>query len=126
MDGVARPVGSVSLGGAIESLREELLAAWASSSSSRLRFRPSPVEVTLEVAVSSDKTAKAGVRWWLLEAGGEVGRQLGSTQTLKLTLEPVFVDEAGRQVEFLVDDRDDAAPDQGADQHGVEDLSDRE
>ena len=91
---------------AIAGLREELLQAWTASGESRLRFKPSPVELTVEVAVTSDKSAKAGVRWWLIEAGGEASRQLSATHTIKLTLDPVLVGEDGEPVEFLVSDRD--------------------
>ena len=105
----ASPWGSVSLAAAIAALRSELLTAWQSGQDSRLRFRPSPVELSLEVVVTSDKSAKAGVKWWLLEAGGEVSRQLGSTHTVKLTLESEFFDEDGEPTEFLVSDLDDTA-----------------
>ena len=98
----ASPWGSVSLAAAIAALRSELLNAWPSRQATRFRFRPSP-------GVVSDKSAKAGVKWWLLEAGGEVSRQLGSTHTVKLTLESEFFDEDGEPTEFLVSDLDDTA-----------------
>jgi len=107
------------LSAAIASLRSELLTAWTASSKERLRFKPSPVELTLEVAVTSDKTAKAGVKWWLIEAGGEVSRQLSATHTVKLTLEPLLVGEDGQPVEFLVADHDD--PDGTGDVVGLAD-----
>ncbi|MDD9206388.1 hypothetical protein PU560_07890 [Georgenia sp. 10Sc9-8] len=91
---------------AIAGLRGELLRAWGASVESGLRFKPSPVELTLEVAITSDKTAHAGVKWWLLEAGGEVTRGLSATHTIKMTLDPVLFDDAGQPVEFLVSDSD--------------------
>ena len=106
----ASPSGAVSLSTAIMALRSELLTSWQSSQDSRLRFRPSSVEVSLAVMVTSDKSAKAGAKWWLLEAGGEMSRQLGSTHTVKLTLEPVFADDRGETAEFFVSDLDDTAP----------------
>lgn len=102
----AAPLGAVSLSAAIASLRGELLTAWTASAGERLRFRPSPVELTLEVVVTSDKTAKAGVKWWLVEVGAEASRQLGATHTVKLTLEPLMVGEGAQPAEFLVADRD--------------------
>ncbi|WP_370460067.1 trypco2 family protein [Nostocoides sp. F2B08] len=59
----AAPWGAVSLSDAIASLREELSMAWASSSGEMLRFRPSPVELSLEVAVTSDKTEVPPEAW---------------------------------------------------------------
>lgn len=103
----AAPWGAVSLSAAIASLRSELLTAWTASLGDQLRFRPSPVELSLEVAVTSDKTVKGGVRWWLIEAGAETARQLTATHTVKLTLEPLLVGEDGQSVEFLVADHDD-------------------
>ncbi|KAB7739155.1 hypothetical protein GA707_20545 [Nostocoides sp. F2B08] len=74
----------------------------------------------MEVAVTSDKTAKAGVKWWLVEAGGEVSRQLSATHTVKLTLDPVLIGQDGQPVEFLVADRDDE-PAKKADDLGLAD-----
>lgn len=71
-----------------------------------LRFKPAPIEVSLQVAVTGTGTAKAGVKWWLIEAGGEVAYEKASTQTVKLMLEPVLFDEKGQQVELLIDEED--------------------
>ena len=63
------------------------------------------------------------MKWWLIEAGGEVAREKASTQTVKLTLEPVMFDEKGQQVELLIDsaDNEDSAVSGGA---GGEELLD--
>ncbi len=102
----ARPAGAISLSEAIAGLRDELLLAWSVAEDSRLRFKPAPVELTVQLAVTSDKTARAGVRWWLLDAGGEASRQLSATQTVKLVLDPVLTGDDGRPVEFFVADVD--------------------
>jgi hypothetical protein len=73
-----------------------------------LRFKSSAVEVTLQVAVTWTGTAKAGVKWWLIEAGGELSREKVATQTVKLVLEPVLFDENGDQAELLIDAAEDA------------------
>jgi hypothetical protein len=101
------PGGAVDLASAIGALRDELLRACWDARASTLRFKPSPMELTLQVAVTSDATARAGVRWWLVEAGGELSHQSVTTQTVKLTLEPVMYDEHG-PVELLVDAADPA------------------
>jgi Trypsin-co-occurring domain 2 len=104
----------VPLAAAIGALRDELMhAVWAGQFAYQLngkrrtlRFKPAPIEVSLQVAVTSTGTAKAGVKWWLVEAGGELAHEKASTQTVKLTLEPVMFDEQGQQVELLIDAAD--------------------
>jgi NTP-dependent ternary system trypsin peptidase co-occuring protein len=72
----------------------------------RVRFKPSPIELTLQVAVTSAGKGNAGVRWWLIELGGEVSRESVVTQTVKVSLEPVMFDEHGQPLEFLIDAAD--------------------
>ena len=110
--------GAVPLATAIGGLRDELMRAlWAGQFSYEingqhrwLRFKPSAVEVELQVAVTWAGTAKAGVKWWLVEAGGELGREKVATQTVKVVLEPLLFDEAGRSIELLVDAAEDPEP----------------
>lgn len=101
---VAEGEGLVGLSDAIRSLRSELTAAWSAGEGERVRFRGAPVELTLQVGVTVAGSGSAGVKWWLVSVGGERSRETVVTQTLKLTLEPVLVDEQGQQVEFLIDD----------------------
>lgn len=91
------------LSAAIAALREELLRACWDSRRQSLRFKPSPVELSLQVAVTSAGKGKAGVHWWLIELGGEVSRESAVTQTVKMKLEPVMFDENGQPVELLID-----------------------
>ena len=65
------PKGVVPLSAAIGALRDELTRAWWDGRDRSVRFKPSPVELTLQVAVTS-AGAGGGVRWWLIELGGEV------------------------------------------------------
>lgn len=112
------PKGAVPLSAAIGALRNELMhAVWAgqfpyelNGQQRRLRFKSAAVKLTLQVAVTTTGTAKAGVKWWLIDAGGELSREKVATQTVKLTLEPVLFDADGNQVELLID-----APDDGQD-----------
>ncbi len=53
--------------------------------------------------------AKAGVKWWLLDAGTEVSRERAVTQTIKLTLDPVTLDQAGHIVQVFIDADDGSA-----------------
>lgn len=88
---------------AIGALRDELTRAWWDGRDGSVRFKPSPVELTLQVAVTSAGKGNAGVRWWLIELGGEVSRESVVTQTVKVTLEPMMFDESGQPLEFLID-----------------------
>jgi len=101
------PEGVVPLSAAIGALRDELTRAWWDGRDRSVRFKPAPVELTLQVAVTSAGTGRAGVKWWLIELGGEVSRQSVVTQTVKVTLEPKMFDEDGEPLEFLIDAADD-------------------
>ena len=101
------PKGVVPLSAAIGALRDELTRAWWDGRDRSVRFKPSPVELTLQVAVTSAGTGRAGVKWWLIELGGEVSRQSVVTQTVKVTLEPKMFNEDGEPLEFLIDAADD-------------------
>jgi hypothetical protein len=52
----------------------------------------------------------AGIKWWLIEFGGERSAQSATTQTVKLALEPVAVDSSGELVDVLISDLDLAVP----------------
>lgn len=108
------PAGGVPLAQAIAALRSELMTAWTDAQDKSLRFKVAAVEVTLEVAVTWTGKGAAGIKWWLLEAGGEVGREKAVTQTIKLTLDPVTLDKDGNVVNVVID-----APDQSASTRSV-------
>jgi hypothetical protein len=96
------PEGAVPLAAAIAGLRNELLRAWWDRDKT-LRFKPSPIELTLQVGVTSAGKGSAGVKWWLIELGGELSRESMVTQTVKLTLEPKFFDMQGQEMDVLID-----------------------
>src|SRR5262245_33710230 len=99
---VPAPKGAVPLAEAIAALRNELLRAWWDRDK-HLRFKPAPIELTLQVAITSTGKGTAGVKWWLIELGGELSRQSVVTQTVKLTLDPKLFDEQGEPMELLID-----------------------
>jgi hypothetical protein len=111
------PPGAVGLSTAIGALRDELFRAWWDGREQSLRFKPSPVELELQAAVTSAGTGRAGVKWWLLELGGEVSRESVVTQTLRVTLDPVMLDEQGEPLEFLVEAEESGdSPDENGDE----------
>lgn len=98
------PEGLVSLSEAIEALRLDLLRAWGGGGVRPLRFRPAPVELTLQVAVTAGNKGSAGVKWWVVNAGGERSQETITTQSIKLVLDPVGLTPTGEETEFLVSD----------------------
>ncbi|MDR7161736.1 trypco2 family protein [Arthrobacter sp. BE255] len=96
----------VDLAEAIEALRSQLNEAMEKSPETGLRFRPGPVELTVQAALTKNVVGKAGIRWWLIEAGGEASRQSAITQTLKISLQPVQVNPRGEVVDALISGTD--------------------
>lgn len=92
---------NITLSDAIQNLRSELLAAMQGDASEALRFRLGPIEMELEVEVTREASAKGGLKWWLIEAGGEAKRGSSSTHRIKLVLEPIT---AGGQRPEVSDD----------------------
>lgn len=92
----------VGLSDAIQQLRSELANAMARAPKTGLRFQPGPVELSLQVAVTNNLGGKAGIKWWVIEAGAEASREVVNTQTLKLSLTPVFLDENGEARDVLI------------------------
>ena len=92
----------VGLADAIAALREELLVAIDASKDAAMQFRLAPVELTLQVAVTKGAEGKIG--WNVLVIGGS--RNSATTQTLTLTLEPVWRSDDGSYArDFTVADQ---------------------
>jgi hypothetical protein len=79
---------------AIAALREELTVAMDEGVRKRIQFKPDPVELTMQVAVTKDADGKIG--WKILEVGGSY--QTATTQTLKLRLTPLWRQSDGTLV----------------------------
>lgn len=82
---------NIDLADAIEALRAGLMAAADKGDGQRMRFALEPVELTLEVAVTRE--GNAGIRWWVIEAGG--GASAVATQRLTLRLAPMWETASG-------------------------------
>lgn len=78
----------ISLATAIQALRAELDQAAEAGKNEEIGFTATSVEVTLETVLTTTGGASAGVKWWLVEAGGTVSKEHGSTQTVTVTLTP--------------------------------------
>ena len=73
----------------ISRLREDLAAAMLDGRDERLRFELGPIEVTLSVTITSEGGGKAGVKFWVVEAGVDGRRSSATGQQIKLILNPV-------------------------------------
>ena len=82
---------TVGLAAAIAALRGELLAAMDEGKDAPMRFRPTPVELSLQVAVKKGVGGKIG--WHVIGLGGSYDS--ATTQKLLLRLEPVWKQDDG-------------------------------
>lgn len=83
-------------------LRKELQKAQTDAARESLRFRVDAVDVEVKLGVTKKKGAKAGVKFWVLDMGGDVGNEQQAVQTVRLKLTPDSADGG----ETLVSDRD--------------------
>lgn len=94
MDGAQQHGGSVDdaveLADVIWKLRSELTrAAWGGEHKD-LRFKAEKVELELTVGVEKVRDPNVKVKFWVFDAGVGSQRKNVSTQTMRLTLLPVF------------------------------------
>jgi hypothetical protein len=82
---------------ALEALSAELEQAWRSGQGHQVQFGVDEISLTLFVVASGKKGAAGKIRWYVVEAGGDVSHEDSSTQTLVLTLKPVLVDPQTRR-----------------------------
>jgi Trypsin-co-occurring domain 2 len=97
----------VGLTEAIGALRQELLAAMGEGKDAAMRFRLAPVELSMQVAVTKEANGKVG--WHVLGLGASYSS--GTTQTLKLLLEPVWRQDDGSYTsDFTIADQGSEEP----------------
>lgn len=85
----------VGLADAIDALREELADAMARGAGHPMRFHIKPIELTIQAVITKDAGGKIG--WGALGIGSSY--QSASTQTLTLTLQPLWETPQGELVE---------------------------
>ena len=86
----------IQLAEVIQDLREELAKAIADGRNHRIRFKPGNIDVELSVDVRKSVEGKAGVKFWVVEAGAT--GTTGQTQAHKIKLSLSMVDERGREI----------------------------
>ncbi|GAA1025709.1 hypothetical protein GCM10009557_00690 [Virgisporangium ochraceum] len=83
---------SISLSEWLDSLRAELSEAQQAGAGNELRLQVEQLELEVEVASTRDVGAKAGIKFWVVDAGIDGRTQRGRTQRLRLTLAPRLAD----------------------------------
>lgn len=77
------------LANVITALRGQLQVAMSQGEDQDLRFQATGLDVEFQVGVTKSVGAKGGVKFWVLELGGEASRDTQATQTVKLSLKPI-------------------------------------
>jgi hypothetical protein len=95
------------LADAVKGIRAELDAAMAEGVGDNVQFEVGPVELEFAVDIQKDAKADFGVRVWVLSLGAKGGASQGSTNRIKVVLNPK--DEHGKQLK-IASDRDPAPP----------------
>ena len=72
----------------IRSLREELSKAQEEGKDSDFKFSFDSVELELSVVISTTTGGQAGVKFWVVEAGGDYQKENSYTHKFKLLLKP--------------------------------------
>ena len=88
----------------IAALRAELRAA-ALAKDPELQFNVGPVNVEFMLMTRHEGGGKAGIRFWVVEAGASASVASESTQKVTLTLTPVTATGESWQVADEVDER---------------------
>jgi hypothetical protein len=91
----------VDLADAIEGLRSALTEAINQGAAQGMQFEVAPIELTVQTVLKTDASGKVG--WKVVEVGGSV--ESAATQTLKLSLTPVWKRQDGTLVrDFTIAD----------------------
>jgi Trypsin-co-occurring domain 2 len=69
---------------AIEVLRKELSESILAAADEELRFKVGQITVEMQLAVERKAEGKAGIKFWVLELGGQGSH--GTTETHKVTI----------------------------------------
>jgi hypothetical protein len=88
----------IPLAATIRALRRELMDAVRESESEEMRFALGPIELELQMEVSSSGGGEAGIKFWVVSLGGKGERSSDATQTLRLKLTPQLTSAADGDV----------------------------
>jgi hypothetical protein len=86
----------IPLAEAIADLRGELAKAIADGVDHDIRFRPGPIELELSLEIKKEGSGKGGVKFWVVDLGGEIKSAGAQMHKIKLNLQ--LVDREGRDL----------------------------
>lgn len=78
--------GTVGLVEAVAALRAELAEAVAAGAEADIQFPVESVQLAFQVGVTASEQAQGGLKFWVVELGGEAGWARESVQTVTITL----------------------------------------
>jgi hypothetical protein len=87
----------VPLGETIEALRAELSAAVEKGADADVQFPVGTIQLEFQVGVTKSVGAKAGVKFWVIEAGGDGSISSQSVQKVTIQLDAP-VDRSGQPI----------------------------
>jgi hypothetical protein len=87
-------VDKIGLSEVIVALRQELNESMKSAQGSDLMFRLGEVTIELELSVERSTSGNGGLRFWVLNAGGEYTRAQGNTHRITVPLTPLTANGA--------------------------------
>jgi hypothetical protein len=77
---------------AIGALRSELSEAILAAAGEDLQFQVPDVSMEFQVEIEKSAGASGGIRFWVVELGGEASRTSTNTHSLNFSLKPVTAD----------------------------------
>lgn len=88
----------ITLSEMIEQLRDELTLSKCKGTGQQIRFEPLEVTVETNVTVTRKGKGKAGLKFWVVDAGGELEAGTSRVQKIVLKLRPIAPGEKGGDV----------------------------
>ena len=86
----------LSLSTMIQYLRKEIEIAQENASASNIKFTMGEVEMELNVEISASEKGKAGVKFWIIEAGGELANSNKAAHKIKIKMTPTLINDSER------------------------------
>jgi Trypsin-co-occurring domain 2 len=94
----------------IRALRAQLTSAMSEGTDQALRFDLGELHLEFEVAVTRDASADGGIRFGVISIGGKASLGNEATHRISMTMQPMLVDEKGKQERARISGRSKSEP----------------